>query len=447
MQPEESLVFFYAKQVPLVEDTGRRVLVGAGRVLKIGPLTEYDYSGKVDGNIRSLIWERMVNHSIRPDFHDGFLLPYHEALAKCEDGLKFDPVEVIAFAPEDRFTEFSYATEHVSNDGAISALLSCRVALLRASDLFNVATTRQEQWIDRQLGRLWKKRGAFPGLGAVLTATGAPMGNFVAQTLSERVGEEGNVWAAWYAAVEAPSKHLPPELSRHIDVTTAKAWQRMAAERRHFLELMSRVDLSVVQAGILAVPEQRQAFGIGASDSDFLQNPYLLYEATRLTATPVGLAAVDRGMFPPNFVRQNFPLAAPSEVNSSVDARRLRALAIRHLEGAAATGDTLRPVTDVIMALRRTKDIDQELQTNVTSDLLKVAEEENFAGEIIVAKMADEESAYQLIRLASVGQVIRTTVAKRVEQGQRLQINVDWCAGNRRDLEARLRGQTRGLKL
>lgn len=426
VQLEESLVFFYAKQVPLVEDTGRRVLVGAGRVLKIGPLTEYDYAGKPDGKIRSLIWERMVSHSIRPDFQDGFLLPYHEALAKCEDGARFDPAEVVAFAPEDRFTEFSYATEHVSNDAAISALLACRAALLRAGELFNVATRKQEQWIDVQLGRLWKKRGAFPGLGAVLTATGVPMGNFVAQSLSEKVGEEGNAWAAWYAAIGAPSKHLPPELARHIDGTTAKAWQRLAAERRQFLELISRVDLSVDQASILAVPEERQERGIDALDGDFLQNPYLLYEATRLTTTPVGLAAVDRGMFPPNFVRQNYPLSAPSTVNSPVDARRLRALTIRHLEGAATAGDTLRPVGDVITALRRTDDVDQELQTNVTADLMKVAEEENFAGEIMIVNMADGQPAYQLARLASVGEVIRGTIAKRVEQGQRLQLKVDW---------------------
>jgi hypothetical protein len=428
VQPEESLVFFYAKQVPLVEDNGRRVLVGAGRVLKIGPLTEYDYTGKPDGKIRSLIWERMVSHSIRPDFQDGFLLPYHEALAKCEDGLNFNPAEVVAFAPEDRFTEFSYATEHVSSDAAISALLACRAALLRAGELFNVATRKQEQWIDRQLGRLWKKRGAFPGLGAVLTATGVPMGNFVAQTLSERVGEEGNAWAVWNAGIADPSKHLPPELARHIDATTAKAWQRMPADRRKFLELISRVDLSLDQADILAIPEEREEFGIGASDGDFLQNPYLLYEATHLTAAPVGLAAVDRGMFPSNFIRQNFPLVAPSAVNSPVDARRLRALTIKHLEGAASAGDTLRPVTDVITSLRRTDDVDQELQTNVTADLLKVAEEENFAGEIIVASMADGHPAYQLARLASVGEVIRTTIAKRIEQGQRLQLKVDWRA-------------------
>lgn len=103
---QESLVFFYAKQVPLVEDTGRRVLIGAGRVLKIGPLTEYEYEGSPEGKVRSLLWERMLVHSVRPDFKDGFLLPYHEALLKSDDGRVFDPAEVVAFAPDDRFTDF-----------------------------------------------------------------------------------------------------------------------------------------------------------------------------------------------------------------------------------------------------------------------------------------------------------------------------------------------------
>lgn len=68
VRSEESLVFFYAKQVPLAEDTGRRVLVGVGRVRRIGSLLEYSYDGSTDGKLRSLIWERMITHSIRPDF-------------------------------------------------------------------------------------------------------------------------------------------------------------------------------------------------------------------------------------------------------------------------------------------------------------------------------------------------------------------------------------------
>ena len=228
VQPEESLVFFYAKQVPLVEDTGRRVIVGVGRVKSLGNLTEYEYNGAPGSKLRSYLWERMIIHSIRADMSDGFLMPYHQALEASDDGRAFDPAEVVAFAPEDRFDEFSYATEHVSHDAAISALLSCRDALLRSAELFNVSTRKQEDWIDRELGSLWKKRGPFPGLGASsLLRRAGLMGTFIAQTLTDRVGDEGNPWPAWDSVLQDPAKHLPKELSRHVDSTIAKAWKRM----------------------------------------------------------------------------------------------------------------------------------------------------------------------------------------------------------------------------
>jgi hypothetical protein len=342
IQPEDSLVFFYAKQVPLVEDTGRRVIVGVGRVKTIGELTEYEYHNPPNGKLRSLIWERMVVHSIRPSLADGFLLPYHEALEKSDDGRAFDPAEVVAFALEDRFVEFSYASEHVSHDAAISALLACRSALLRAAKLFNFPTSKQEKWIDRELGRLWKKRGAFPGLGTVLSASGIPMGNFIAQTLTEKFGEEGNAWSAWDATLQNPDEHLPKELVRHLDDTIAKAWKRITKERRSFLELLSHVDLTSDQAKVLAVPEDRAEAGVDLPDSAFLENPYLIYEATRLTTTPVAVKTVDRGLFPTNLIRERFPIPAPTLVKTAVDARRLRALTIQNLEKAADEGDTLR---------------------------------------------------------------------------------------------------------
>ena len=56
VREEESLVFFYAKQVPLVDEIpGRRILVGVGRVKSVGPLTEYRYEGTLtDGRLRSM---------------------------------------------------------------------------------------------------------------------------------------------------------------------------------------------------------------------------------------------------------------------------------------------------------------------------------------------------------------------------------------------------------
>ena len=421
---EQSLVFIYAKQVPLVEDTGRRVLIGVGRVKRIGEATEYKYDGSPGDRLRSLLWERMVTHSIRPGFKDGFLLPYHEALDQCDDGAAFDPAEVVAFAPEERFTEFSYGTEHVGNDAAISALLAMRESLHHCSELFGHDSEPCEQWIDRELGRLWTKRGAFPGLGAVLAATGVELGNFVAKAIVDEAGEEENPWPVWYRAIDDPTAVLPRELARRIGSTTAKAWRRMPEGRRAFLELLSRMDLTQEQAEILAGPEAREAWGIGLSDDQIRENPYLVYEATRLLTDSVSIGVVDRGMFATAKIRDRFPLPSPSLVETAVDARRLRALTIRTLEVAASNGDTLRQRSDVIRDLLEHSE-EGEKHTQLVGDHLNVAEDELFEGEIRVVELADSKPAYQLERLSRVGQVIRNTVEKRV-QGKRHDIDEDW---------------------
>jgi len=46
--------------------------------------------------LRCVLWERNVGHSIRPGFADGFLFPYHEALALAAKGEGIDPEEVVA---------------------------------------------------------------------------------------------------------------------------------------------------------------------------------------------------------------------------------------------------------------------------------------------------------------------------------------------------------------
>lgn len=424
VRQEESLVFFYAKQIPLVEDTGRRVIVGVGRVKSIGDLIEYSYSGSPKGKLRSLIWERMIGHSIRDTFDDGFLLPYHQALEASEDGRNFDPAEVVAFAPENRFVEFSYATEHVGHDAAISALISCRAALLRSAELFDVSIKKQELWIDREVGRLWKKRGAFPGLGSVLSATGLGMGHFIANALQDKVGDEGNPWLILDSALSEPKKYLPNDLADHVDSTIAKSWKKQKPARRNFLELLSRFDISLEQATILAVPEERNEFGIELSDDDYVANPYLFFESTRLTTTPLTVGTVDRGVFPTKFIRERFPLPEPTTIKTPVDERRLRALAIQQLESAAANGDTLQSRETIIANLRRRDKENKDEPTDVTADLLAVAEE-TFSGEISIEEMADHSPAYQLKRLNTVSAKIRTTVTKRIK-GKRHELTVDW---------------------
>ena len=425
VRPHQSLVFFYAKQVPFVEDTGRRVLIGVGRVKTVGELTEYRYDEPPRDRLRSLLWERMVVHSIRPQFEDGFLLPYHDAMAKSDDGRAFDPADTVAFAPEDRFVEFSFATEHVGDDAAISALLAMRGSLHRCSELFGYVADACERWIDRELGRLWKTRGPFPGLGAVLSAMGVGMGNFIAQALLDEAGENASPWLAWFKALDDPDAVLPPELARHVDDSISKAWARMGGGRRAFLKLLSRMDLTQGQATLLVSPEAREEEGVGLSDEEITKNPYLVYEATRLSGDPVSIGVVDRGMFPNAKLRKDFPVPEPSLVKTAVDARRLRALTIRTLEAAAGSGDTLRSRDDVVRDLRRGAEDREEQAVQITADLLGVAEDEVFEDEVRLVTMADDRPAYQLERLGRAGDMIRSTVEKRIS-ARRHSVDVHW---------------------
>jgi len=125
-QPRKSLCFFYAKRTPLVDDP-RRVLIGVGWVTHVGDPVEYLYSEKKQHD--SVIWERAIQHSMRPDFADGFLLPYHEVLAYLGEHPDADPTPYVAFVPDEHFWAFSFASEHVTNDGAVASLLSCAKAL------------------------------------------------------------------------------------------------------------------------------------------------------------------------------------------------------------------------------------------------------------------------------------------------------------------------------
>lgn len=426
IKPQQSLCFFYAKQVPFVEDY-RRVIVGVGRVLHIAPLSEYNYHQP--GKIRSLVWDRLVQHSIRPDFKDGFLLPYHEALKFAEINPDFDPAEIAAFAPDDRMGEFSYATEHVTHDGAIASLLACAASLNKAKLFLPGPWGRCLKWIDTQLAQVWKMRGPCPGLGAALCAFGVELGTFVAREIAAKLSENEDPWPLVDCVFRDPKTHLPPELSSQIGSTLQRTWQVLPPERRSLLKLLSRLEITPDKASLLYVQEVREQNGIFCQDSDLLNNPYLVYELTQTTINPVSVWTVDRGIFPDDCIRENHPLPEPSALDSGTDKRRIRALSVEILEQAANTGHTLLPEKDVILQIR---DLDLEPSCDVNRDLMSVAQE-CFASviDIVEIETAGCESdprrkkAYQLHRLSQMGNAIRRAVNKRIK-GKRHQIPADW---------------------
>lgn len=425
LRPEMSLCFFYAKQVPFVEDAGgARILIGAGRILHVTPAQEYRYNTQaLTGKLRSMMWELMIQHSIRPGFKDGFVFPYHAALEKAAEEPDFDPAEIAALVPPDRFAEFSYASELVTHDGAIGALLSSAEALRKTRDRLPGPWGQCIAWIDARLAELWKARGPCPGLGAALSAFGVELGTFVARAIAEKAGENEDPWPLVEKMFSNPATTLPKDLAEGIGETLCKKWQRLPAERKALLKLISRLEIESEQAKLAYVQEERANAGIDCTDAQILSNPYLLFETTRLSADPISVWTVDRGVFPDGIVRKKHPLPKPSALDAGTDARRIRALAVNVLEDAAANGSTLMAQSQVVLKIRSAS---LEPPCEVDGDLLNVAKD-IFPGAIAATALADGAPALQLQRLVQTADVIRDAIDKRLK-GKRLTVEANWRA-------------------
>jgi hypothetical protein len=419
VKPEASLCFLYAKETPLTDDP-RRAIVGVGRVMSVGAHTEYAYSGP--GDLYSVLWERAVQHSIRPGFEDGFLLPYHRLHDLAQQDESHNPAEFVALAPEEHHYEFSYGSEYVSHDGAIAALVACAAVVERAKHLVGGQWDHVLSWIDGRLNEAWRLRGPCPGIGAVLTAFGVENGTLLAYELSSLLKENEDPWPLIDTLFTDPAS-VASSLAKQIGPTLSQKWVNLPDERRELLKLISRFDVRAEQATRYYQPTEREKAGIRVTDGELLGNAYLLYELDRHSHEPVTVMAVDRGLFPDPVVREAHPLREPTRLHDATDPRRVRALTVSVLEEASSLGDTLRPKNGVIQAIR-------ELAVSplcpVDEDLMAIVEPE-FDPVVSLAEMADGTRAYQIARLRDTGILIKDSVERRLK-GKRHAIEAGWEA-------------------
>jgi len=410
-EPDESLVFFYAKRTPLIEDT-RRVIVGVGRVKSVSSPIEYHYvdGQRPTGKISGYLWERNVEHSIRPQGSDGFLLPYQQLLQSAEKDESIDLGTCTAFAPNEYFGSYSYGTEQLAHDGAIASLLAIEKAIkAMRQHLADVPWEDYLAWIDAELNRLWKVRGAFPGLGAALNGFGFPHGNLLAWYLISQDNEKFDPWSALSEVLTKPDR-LPEYLCKGIGDTLRKKWEKLPSERRALLMLLARFNLTDSQALRWYQPTEREMAGIGLNDAEILANPYLVYEDDRLQADPVAFEIVDRGLFPPESIRTDFPLFEPSRVHEAIDQRRVRAVMILTLEEAA--GDEGHTYLIAKWMVQRIRDRALQPECPLDMDTLSIMED-CLSPKTESIQVKDGLEAFQLDRYVETSALIRTKISKR----------------------------------
>jgi ATP-dependent exoDNAse (exonuclease V) alpha subunit len=421
LQEESSLVFFYAKQVPFVESSGR-VLAGVGKINKIIPSEAYEGSNKRFG---AAYWEHMILHSIRQDNKNGFLLPYHNALEYQQEYPDFDIAELAVVVPRDKQFEFSYGTEHVSNDSAIRVLLDCIKSLEKAEEL-EIGTNHQHsiQWIHNEIAQLEKLRGSYPGMGSALCAFGIDKGHFVAAQITNALEDKkDNAWLLFEKAIENSDGILTEDVAALMGNNSKKLYKRLKNKttptRIQLLHLLSRFDLTIDQAKSLFVVEVREQIGIQREDKDYINNPYLIYEDLRHSNIPVALSTIDLGMYlkipSQELFPNNFVYSDPFEMY------RIRALTIQQLEWATLQGHTLLPRKEIIKQIR---ELSISPNCPINSDYFELAEE-HFEGCIILEEMYNEDRAYQLQRLAKAKTIISQKINDRIE-GKRLPLQADW---------------------
>ena len=421
IEPEDSLCVFYAKRTPLAEDN-RRVIVGAGRVKRVANSTEYTYDRP--GPLKGVLWERCIRHSVRPNGKsDGFLMPYHAFLAAAETDPTIDLSDVVAFAPDEHFDAYSYASEHLNDDAAIASLLSCAVALRTAAERIDIEIESSLKWINAEIARLWTARGVYPGLGSALCAFGLEHGGLLAHEIVRAGAEDGKVFDA-FAFIDnfvADPERFPQGEDLGFGASFREKWSGLPSDRRRLLEVVGRCNLKPDQALRAYQPSMRN-FAPPTSDIEILSNPYLMFERDEVSAERIGFATVDRGLFPGEAVRDAAPLGAPTGMTDAIDRRRVRALMIDLLERAVTEeGHTLLPRSWIV---QRSLAAALEPKCAIDEDVIEINRTWLTEG-LAETKTGSSEPAHKLKRYATAREMIGSAVRKRVA-GRQHALDHDW---------------------
>ena len=431
LSPSSSLVAFYTKEGHPLGDALSRVIVGVGRVTKVGAIQLYQ-SPKPDSYPT---WERLVHHSIRPEDSDGFLLPYHDYLEDTgdpdENERRRDLLAEIVVAPDrDRLFDFSYAAERVGPDSMLATLTDA-LAAVRAIARHGIVSgpwDLREQWLNQQVATAWNDRGAFPGLGSALEAFGIELGTALAYELgsSGTVTPDIDPWPV-IDGIFAGTVDLPHENYRGSVEALAETWIRLQPERRSILELISRFALTADQAKRWYEPTRRtKATLADVSDTDLLANPYRMVETDlgddQSSAVSIGL--VDRGLLPDPTIAARHPVPPPATVASTQDERRVRAAIVSLLRTASEQGDSLLSLTEVLERLE-TMDLAREIV--VGTDWVR-ANAEAMSGVVEVFDLSEDEASTTVLQLTQ-HRATEKRLARILEQRARKPVpslGVDW---------------------
>lgn len=320
---DQSLIFYYSNYSnPLSEDEAKRyLLVGVSRIKRIGD--ELMFTGCSE-QVRErygggFVWDRTVT-SHYPD--QGLRLPYHAYRGRPEVMSKF------AISPENPRT-CKYGSKHLSDDDALGLVEQFLVAVENLQNLGDKTENWEirKHWLQSLIAELWKSRGLYPGLPAILDVLkfNAAIPWFKGEVAA---GREKLAFEVIFQLIEGKVKSVP---TLAVEAETlqklSRAWKLRTKEEQLLVKnALPRFDLSLKQVETILVPTRAEN-GIQASLTGVAENPYLLAEQY-VGNDPddiIPWGRIDRGALPS-------PELGGENLVDLDDPKRMRGLAVQCLQ-------------------------------------------------------------------------------------------------------------------
>lgn len=291
-----SLIFYYSNYSnPFSDDEVQRyVLIGVARLKEIGDFEYYEgCSTNTLERYKGFVWQRNIT-SHYPE--QGLRLPYHLYRNQPEILNQF-----VVFPENSQLCK--YATRHVSDDQALGLLeqLLESVRVLR-DDIQDKSQnwTQRIEWLEALVAELWRSRGAYPGMPAVLEFLGlneaiSSFRNAVLAGKEKEILQEIHDFCAERVTGIGEYQPLLPEKSRLVRSIRLNAGKHLVI----LLSKIARCAITVEQLKKIMDREVTQ-WGVTASLEEIGDNLYLLAEQYQGETADdrISWSMVDRGTIP-----------------------------------------------------------------------------------------------------------------------------------------------------
>ncbi len=128
----------------------------------------------------------------------------------------------------------------------------------------------------------------------------------IAWELATKLQDNEDPWPLADKVLRDPKANLSADLAKDISKLQIESWKRIPKERIALRKLLSRFEILPDQAKQIYVQEERDEAGIKCTDREVVENPYVIFEQTRLTANPISIWTIDRGVFPEEVIRGDY---------------------------------------------------------------------------------------------------------------------------------------------